>query len=65
MYENDDYEERRESMLSTLSQWALGVKVNLVYLVFKIWKAWPVLDFIARQTFWVLVISLIALSIHW
>jgi predicted RNA-binding protein Jag len=36
MYEDDDYEERRESMLSTLSQRAMGVKVNLVYLVFKI-----------------------------
>lgn len=35
-YEEDDYEERSESMLSTLSQRAMGTKVNLVYMVFQI-----------------------------
>jgi len=48
MYEEDDFNENRtDSMISTLSQRALGAKVNLVYLVFKIRKAWFIFDFIS------------------
>ena len=47
-YEMDDYEERTFSQMSNLTERALGTKINLIYLVFKIKSAWPIIDFITR-----------------
>ena len=52
-------------MISTLSERAMGMKVNLVYLMFKVKPLWPLLDFLARQWWRVMMVCLVAISLHW
>jgi len=48
-YESEEFsEDRTDSMISTLSQRAMGAKVNLIYFVFKLKWFWFIFDFIAR-----------------
>ena len=64
-YEDDDYEDRSWSMMSTLSERASGTKINLVYIVYKARRLWPIFDFLSRQAFRVLVLVLVIFVLHW